>query len=1205
MALAPLNKVLGTVFGTAQSFAEKIGLDSLKRIIGNSYIGEYNVGLLFKSDTIMKETLSRNMGNGLYLSSTYQKESSSESFNGFTDVIGETANPYYNTYAGAADYLKDTQKNNYSDYIAYINGVYGGNGASWTRWFGTAATLATTASNILGVFGTDISKEANIIANGAQAAGMIANNLTALFKKKKKDEVTSSNLKNTCNEELEKYFLRKSYSNISPVGVNDWISIGNDKITNPNQSAKKDTPLGENAAAMLASLFVVNRYSSEETDMGEKYLQNMTIGDGGYELPCREDTAEKLNLELKNLGHNNIFNAETLFSYAESEKIKGQSAYDENDGYVFNAGTRWGGVMRYEGLCKDDIIKYTNARFNNLQYGTLIGRFHSNVKDWSENDPIQTSYTQYGISRGMNLLKKDHADSKTNGYEDPYCRVWTFHKQYAKYKDAIRPFSSGSQEELRDELEYMTPSGANDIWSKSLLNKWKNSKTHLVRLAPNTSDRETIEQCMFSIENLAWKNNGLKEGNEMEGPNGGRIMWFPPYDLKFSENINANWNSTQFIGRGEPIYTYTNTDRGGTLDFTLLIDHPMILDKWTATNQPCDGADGSALDPATKNTLSYKDETLLRFFAGCEVLHPLHKKKDEGNNDIKNNPNENPDPEAKIKSGDKLCFFVYYPNNYSGVDDSNKNNTIEYLLHGIGAQKSENGELGISSDEESVGYEMRNKGISYFITGKTSPASAVVESYEEYYGTLLPISASQINPQNRKANGKTNHWWYRCDKAYLGQLFPDETNYWDDRSYRLNSTGYLQVTDYSIGQEFKEENGDCLYSLADFVAAFDANNGAIVNDVSNEDRVLKLRTLIRDRKVKSLYVCGYADQNGYVNSNVDLSVNRAKTILSYVKTLPQFRDTPVNKGDEEGRYKIEAKGDTQSVGSLTKEASNKKSKVWRCAKVTIELESEDVKNANETSQDDANELNLNLAGQTFKWGNIDITIPEAEQASPKELKVGDIIIPAVEQNQIDNDQQRQENTDKALNDDTVTAATATSRASEGRHSANEYEYFQDLEINDPLVFKSITDKIKYFDPAFHSITPEGFNARLTFLQQCTRQGNTLDVYKGQFGSAENMAFGAPPVCVLKIGDFYNTRIIIESLSINYVENQWDLNDEGIGVMPMMAKISISFKFIGGSDLAGPIRRLQNALSFNYYANTRVYDDRAESITKLESENFQQ
>lgn len=56
-----------------------------------------------------------------------------------------------------------------------------------------------------------------------------------------------------------------------------------------------------------------------------------------------------------------------------------------------------------------------------------------------------------------------------------------------------------------------------------------------------------------------------------------------------------------------------------------------------------------------------------------------------------------------------------------------------------------------------------------------------------------------------------------------------------------------------------------------------------------------------------------------------------------------------------------------------------------------------------------------------------------------------------------------------------------------------------------------------------------------------------------------------------------------------------MNPEGIGVMPMFAKVTLSFVFLGGSDLAGPISRLQNAVSFNYYANTSVYDNRAEMV----------
>jgi hypothetical protein len=160
---------------------------------------------------------------------------------------------------------------------------------------------------------------------------------------------------------------------------------------------------------------------------------------------------------------------------------------------------------------------------------------------------------------------------------------------------------------------------------------------------------------------------------------------------------------------------------------------------------------------------------------------------------------------------------------------------------------------------------------------------------------------------------------------------------------------------------------------------------------------------------------------------------------------------------------------------------------------------------------------------------------------------------------------------------------------------NESKFFEMLEVEEPFLHQKISDKVKYFDPAFHSISPEGFNARLTFLQQCTRQGPTCassDVYTGN-NTANNLAFGRPPVCILRIGDFYYTKIIIESITIDFGDVMWDLNAEGIGVMPMIADINISFNYIGGSSLSGPISRLQNALSFNSYANTEVYDNRAE------------
>jgi hypothetical protein len=162
------------------------------------------------------------------------------------------------------------------------------------------------------------------------------------------------------------------------------------------------------------------------------------------------------------------------------------------------------------------------------------------------------------------------------------------------------------------------------------------------------------------------------------------------------------------------------------------------------------------------------------------------------------------------------------------------------------------------------------------------------------------------------------------------------------------------------------------------------------------------------------------------------------------------------------------------------------------------------------------------------------------------------------------------------------------------YSDVEQKWFKELKATDSIIFKYISEKIQYFHPAFHSTSPEGFNSRLTFLQQCLRQGPSITEGGSSYG---NLAFGRPPVCILRIGDFYNTKVVFDSLSISYDDSGWDLNPDGIGVQPMIASITLQFKMIGGSSLTGPINKLQNAVSFNFFANTEVYESRSQFWSK--------
>ena len=135
-------------------------------------------------------------------------------------------------------------------------------------------------------------------------------------------------------------------------------------------------------------------------------------------------------------------------------------------------------------------------------------------------------------------------------------------------------------------------------------------------------------------------------------------------------------------------------------------------------------------------------------------------------------------------------------------------------------------------------------------------------------------------------------------------------------------------------------------------------------------------------------------------------------------------------------------------------------------------------------------------------------------------------------------------------------------------------------------FKSVEGN--YYYPAFHSQTPEDFHKRLTFLQQCMRQGAAKRydaVDENGILRARNSVFGRQPICILRVGDFFHTKVIIENLTIDYTDTTWDMNPEGFGMQPMIAKVTLQMKVIGGQSLKGPIDALQNAVSFNYYANS--------------------
>ena len=754
---------------------------------------------------------------------------------------------------------------------------------------------------------------------------------------------------------------------------------------------------------------------------------------------------------------NNVTGNSRTYQYYEEREISETSVSIENTQTMFDATVKIGNFDSSSRL-----MKRTNDLFRKVKTDTLINRFHTKVPKGANVDQMLSAYHPlFGLSRGRNLIREEYEDSPigddSSGYDNPYCRVWTAHHQYSKLKDRIRPFSDGNGgfKDLKD-TQSNYGSMREEVGLEQLNEMSVLQKNGFVKISPthNGGTYENIKNYMFSIENLAWKDITM-DGNttlssEQRGPHGGRIMWFPPYNLKFSENINVNWSENNFIGRGEGLYTYTNTVRSGTLDFTILIDHPSVVNIWRGTGEVDDK--------------ERRQRDLLRFFAGCSDLNDTIDPPQPAASSVTTpiSPTIEPKPVYYSK---EVAYVIFFPNDFTGND----------------------------SDLDSV------------ICGLTK-----YNRSEEYSTT-------------------------ERDDAYKDEILQD---------YNLHSYGFNPV-----------EHEDKIRQILFGNATKDDLEVKFIDDLlelsSNFTGNLIFGMAPENCQITNVETQGFASSHGYSPNNQIISDRRRKMIEKILA--------------------YESNELSESNVDYTKKAGR-----------TITVSDVD-------GREDVNGLEAKIARAAYAIIRItwkeDVSAVSNAASSGTSGTVTDYVMDEV-------------NVLSSITSGNIVSSTQVEIPT-GYTYDNEYLYFANISEDNNLVHKNIVDKVKYFSPVFHSITPEGFNARLTFLQQCTRQGPTHSISGGRVNTesndylkyAGNLAFGRPPYCILRIGDFFYTKIVITSLSIRYENNggvQWDLNQEGAGVQPMYADVSINFNFIGGQDLSGPVERLQNAVTANYYANASVY-----------------
>ena len=695
------------------------------------------------------------------------------------------------------------------------------------------------------------------------------------------------------------------------------------------------------------------------------------------------------------------------------------------------------------------------------------------------------------ITKGSKVLSYVGEIGQEVGTE--YCRVFAKDIPYLQYNDLQK-------------TDGITTEGRR--FSYSVLDK-----TYNLNIAPNkqeggqdssniigTMNNAYAKKYMFSLENLAWATSnspGLAVSDLAvceRGPNGGRVMWFPPYNLVFNESVQANWNQSDFIGRPEPIYTYKNTSRTGSLTWDIVVDHPSIL------NVIVDKVLGNETNKARI------DGILDSFFAGCRKydLYELAKKY------YTINPNDLFQIQQAITSKEITKEQMQYSIDTITVIDQVAQST------GGGANSSSTPAPG------STAYFMEKYAQIGFYFGNDFPKPKTSPNYTEEYNRYTSSTNKALYAS--KSNG-----------AQLTQAFDT-----------MVTPNYVIANNMAVDIAEQIKNSE---------------SGSV--------------TLIVDSS------CSAPQTEAY---NLALSTRRIDSVIKF------FAENLSTKNYVKQQKLIVKRG--QGFGETTR-SSPLVSKTTQPPYV-LPLSSNPSINCTDTNGTvvGGDTMASNEVFTTNAMGCRRAYISKIEST----LKSPPPVIPTRQQTVITGNVLTTTETQTTTTNIEVPRDNISKRVL--RALLSECDYFEVVKEQTPMVFDNLKDKLKFFQPAFHSMTPEGLNTRLTFLQQCMRPGDTIPVIKSvngkdvlEYDNATNTAFGAPPVLILRVGDFFNTKIIPTSLGITY--EGLDINPEGIGVQPMIAKVTMAFNFVGGSGLKESVDKLQNALTFNYYANTEIYDDRAD------------
>ena len=806
------------------------------------------------------------------------------------------------------------------------------------------------------------------------------------------------------------------------------------------------------------------------------------------------------------------------------------------------------GLSTNFGFRGDSILGKTQDILNSLPSNAGQARSHvANVIDqtsrvFREGDVM--------MSRGSAIKYTDKFTGEESGVE--FCRVWTKDRSYMNYSDTMKRTGLIRKSEAS---VLSTPYNIN-VAPMSNGNGSFDGSTNIVK----GKGGFYAKKYMFSIENLAWKTSNIPGFSYTDlpycerGPNGGRVMWFPPYDLKVNETNSANWEKNVFLGRPEPVYTYQNTERNGTVTFKVIVDHPSILNLLTREHFK-----GMSDQEA--------DNYINAFFAGCEdidfyglirkyttldttdvtrIIDYLNSGNDPGTitrwrTDIipskqpntPDPPNSNGGNGADGNTDTPIGATLYFRNDFPKGSGLTSDQDFQQLYNDYTAFKPDyltDLNSGMDTLFNATSYGPKCKNDQFLLVGTSGATKPDVATITDYRGKV-------VNEINLAFDTLTKTY-----DSYNKQL--------SDLKTKLSGKTIQEITIH-------------LTATTSFVAD---NNYNLKLSFRRSDSIIK--DIIHKLRANNYELPDWTKTSNVKDGDSKLSVSDIPPI--------KFKDLGYDYDGVIKFEKVNNLGELATLGGVPSGSAN------------VDCHNKEIKTSDSLKR---------TAPLTFYCRETTVAIKYKSlppKDTPKPTPPPDIVPPKINLIQ---ETEKLKNKKPPL--DELKRIVMKVLA--------ECYYFKKLEEDSPVAFSSLKEKLRYFHPAFHSMTPEGLNARLTFLQQCIRPGDTLPI-RGISDSndinARNTTFGPPPICIMRVGDFYHSKIIIRDLNITFDDSTWDLNPEGIGVQPMLANVTMSISFIGGHGLEKPVERLQNALSSNFYANTEVYDYRAtatEDKTKFTKE----